>query len=133
MQFSRRLRLYLMGFIPGCFILAFIINKKGCTSPNELKMLELTHQYFELSPKAACKIKCMGITEKQFVIKLNDYEVNYDLSQVHKKPYGEFYIQSKDESPSPFEFVAIDQDTNTVIHDIKLNDLKWKDCPCDTL
>ena len=44
MNFWQRFRFFLVGFIPGCIILIFIINKKGCTSPNELKMQELQFQ-----------------------------------------------------------------------------------------
>jgi hypothetical protein len=46
MNFKQRLRLFLIGFVPGCIILMFIINKTGCTSPNELKMLELQSSAF---------------------------------------------------------------------------------------
>lgn len=132
MTFWQRLRFYLIGFVPGCIILFYIINKKGCTSPNELKMQELSYQTFQLSPKAECKIKCLGLTKNGFKVELKNYEVNYDLSEVHVKPCGSYYIQCKEPGKGKFELMIRDCDTITKIDDIKLLDPNLS-CRCDSL
>lgn len=132
MNFKQRLRFFLIGFVPGCIILIFIVNKKGCTSPNELKMLELSHQTLSLSPKAMCKIKCLNSTEQLFKVNLRYFEVNYDLSQVHQKPYGLYYLQAVKAENANCEFVIEDRDTISYISDIKI--LKTTAlCNCDSV
>jgi hypothetical protein len=132
MNFWQRFRLFLIGFIPGCIILIFIINKTGCTSPNELKMLELQHQYLQLGEKAKCKLKCLVMVEKGFQVNMRNFNVNYDLSDVHKKPYGTYYLQAIDEKNARYEMMVEDKDTVTYISDIKL--LKNNEnCYCDTI
>ena len=132
MNFKQRLRLFLIGFIPGCIILLFIVNKTGCTSPNELKMLELRHQYLQLGEKAKCKLKCLVMVEKGFQVNLRNFNVNYDLSDVHKKPYSTYYLQQIDTKNACYEMVAEDRDTITYINDIKLLN-NSQNCTCDTL
>ena len=132
MNFKQRLRLFLIGFIPGCIILISIINKKGCTSPNELKMLELEHQYLILGEKAKCKLHCLIMVEKGFQVNMRNFKVNYDLSEVHKKPYGIYYLQAISSKDAKYEFIAEDKDTVTFVNDIKLLSSETK-CLCDTL
>ncbi len=132
MSFWQRFRFFLIGFIPGSIILIMILNKKGCTSPNELKILELTHQHLELGEKAKCKLKCLVLTENGFKVTLRDMEVNYDLSDVHKKPYGYYYMQSKKENNLRYELVAEDRDTTTYINDLKLLPA-IATCKCDSI
>ncbi len=132
MSFWQRFRFFLIGFVPGCIILFFIVNKTGCTSPNELKMLELQHQYLSLGAKAQCKLKCLVMVDKGFQVNMRNFKVNYDLSDVHKKPYGLFYLQAIDEKKAKYEFIAEDKDTVTFVNDIKIlsNEIK---CHCDTV
>lgn len=132
MNFKQRLRLFLIGFIPGCIILLFIINKTGCTSPNELKMLELQHQHLELGNKAACKLKCLVMVDKGFQVNMRNFQVNYDLSDVHKKPYGIYYLQAKNQKDARYEFVIEDKDTVSFVNDIKLLETP-SNCHCDTV
>ncbi len=132
MKFKQRLRFFLIGFIPGCIILFLIVSKKGCTSPNELKMLELEHQSLSLGAKAQCKLKCLVMVDKGFQVNMRNFKVNYDLSDVHKKPYGTYYLQAIDAKNAKYEFVVEDKDTVSFVNDIKLlaTDIK---CDCDTL
>jgi hypothetical protein len=133
MSFWQRFRFFLVGFVPGCIVLIFIINKKGCSSPNELKMLELRHQYLQLGEPAKCKLKCLNLLEPVFKINMRDYEVNYDLSDIHKKPYGSYYMQAIDQKNARYEMAAEDRDTITYINDIKLLNTTAANCGCDTI
>lgn len=132
MNFWQRLRFFLIGFIPGCIILFFIINKKGCTSPNELKMLELSHQSLQVSNKVKCKLKCLVMTEQGFQVNMRYFKVNYDLSEVHKKPYGFYYLQALNDEEKRYEFIAEDRDTITYVDDIKFL-VPLAKCNCDTV
>ena len=133
MNFKQRLRLFLIGFVPGCIILFFIVSKKGCTSPNELKMLELQHQTLSLGEKAQCKLKCLVMVDKGFQVNMRNFKVNYDLSDVHKKPYGTYYLQAVDTKNARYEFVVEDKDTVSFVNDIKLLGTEAGKCQCDTI
>lgn len=132
MNFWQRLRFFLIGFVPGCIILFFIVSKKGCSSPNELKMMELSHQTLSVSEKVKCKLKCLVMTEDGFKINLRNFEVNYDLSDVHKKPYGNYYLQGMEGKEDRYEMMVEDRDTVTYVGDIKLLKPIAK-CACDTV
>ena len=131
MNFSQRLRFFLIGFIPGCIILFFIIRKTGCESPNELKMKELQYQYLQLGYKAQCKLNCLVLNATGLKAKLIDFEVDYSLSEVHKKPFGTYYVKSIDNKEPRYEMIIEDRDTISYINDIKL--LNQPICPCDTI
>ena len=132
MNFKQRIRFFLIGFIPGCIILFFIVKKNGCTSPNELKMLELQYQHIQFGEKAVCKLSCLKLTELGFKSKLKDFEVDYDLSDVHKKPHGLYYLKSMLNKEKNYEMIIEDKDTISFINDIKL--LKsLSNCNCDTI
>jgi len=77
-------------------------------------------------------LKCLVLTETGFKVTLRDMEVNYDLSEVHKKPFGYYYLQSKKESSLRYEVVAEDKDTTTYINDIKLLPA-IAGCNCDSI
>ncbi len=132
MNFWQRLRFFAIGFVPGLIILIFIINKKGCSSPNELKMLELSHQHLQLSDKVKCKLKCLVMTEDGFKINLRHFKVNYDVSDVHKKPYGQYFLQGIDQLEARYEMMVEDRDTITFVNDIKLLSVK-QPCNCDSI
>jgi hypothetical protein len=132
MNFFQRFRFFLIGFIPGCIILFFIVRKNGCTSANELKMLELQYQTLQLGKKAVCKLNCLKLTEALFKTKLRDFEVDYDLSDVHKKPYGFYYLKNMETKTNPFEMVIEDRDTISFINDIRLLS-NPSTCNCDTI
>lgn len=86
-------------------------------------MQQLVFQYFELSEKAKCKLKCMKMNEALLKIELRHFEINYDLSNVHKDPCGEYYVQPKKEFESQYNYKLLmyDCDTITRIYDISAN------------
>lgn len=132
MNFWQRLRFFLIGFIPGVIILIMILNKKGCTSPNELKMLELSHQHLQMGPKAKCKLKCLVMVENGFKVNMRNFQVDYELSDVHRKPYGLYYLKPIDAATARYEMMVEDKDTVSYVDDIKL--LKEiAGCNCDTI
>ncbi|MFO0322088.1 MAG: hypothetical protein ACK504_06650 [Bacteroidota bacterium] len=132
MTFWQRLRFFLIGFIPGCIILFLIVNRKGCTSPNELKMKELGFQKIEFSSKAQCKLKCLKQSEETFKLNLNKFEVNYNLSDVHQKPFGIYYLQSIDKKNGLYDIIIADKDSISFVQDIKISRSTIQ-CACDTI
>ena len=59
MNFLKRLKFYGFGFALGLMIVYATFGTRSCTTPNEVKMQQLVFQYFKLSEKAQCKLKCL--------------------------------------------------------------------------
>ena len=99
-----------------------IFGTRTCTTPNEIKMQQLVFQYMKLSEKAQCKLKCLRKNEALLKIELRHFEINYDLSNVHKEPCGEYYIQPQKQYDSLYNYKLImyDCDTITRINDISI-------------
>jgi hypothetical protein len=123
MNFLGRLKFYGIGFGMGLLVVYAIFGTRSCVSPNEMKMQELVFQHFVLSEKAKCKLQCMRKNEMLLKIELRHFEVNYDLSSVHKTPCGEYFIQPKKEFADQhhYQLVMLDCDTITRINDISAN------------
>jgi len=130
MTFLRRLKFYGFGFLLGLLMVYAVFGTRSCVGPNEMKMQELVFQRFQLSDLASCKLRCMKKNEALLKIELRHFEVNYDLSEVHKKPCGEYFIQPKKEHASEFayKFVAFDCDTITRIDDIQITGTNTCSC-----
>ena len=130
MNFWRRLRLYGLGFVLGLLILYAAFGTRSCISNNEMKMQELVFQDFSFSEKALCKLNCMRKNEMLLKIELRHFEVNYDLTTVHKEPCGEYFIQPKKEfeSEHPYKIVMYDCDTITRIDDIQISSTYTCNC-----
>lgn len=120
MTFTGRLKFYGIGFGIGLLMVYAIFGTRSCTTPGEIKMEQLTSQYFQLSDKAKCKLKCMRKNEALLKVELRHFEINYDVSEIHKKPWGEYFIQPKKEYSNHYNYTFImeDADTITRIYDI---------------
>jgi hypothetical protein len=120
MTFLRRLKLYGIGFGIGLVIVYAMFGTRSCVSPNEMKMQELVFQHLQLSPLAECKLKCLKKNAALLKIELRHFEVNYDLTDVHKKPCGEYFIQPKAgyETEYNYKLIMLDCDTITKVNDI---------------
>jgi hypothetical protein len=119
MTFLGRLKFYGIGFGIGLLMVYAIFGTRSCTTPGEVKMEQLTSRYFELSDKAKCKLKCMKMNEALLKVQLRHFEINYDVSEIHKKPCGEYYIEPKKEFASlyNYKFIILDCDTISRIND----------------
>lgn len=122
MNFWKRLRFYGIGFGIGLLIVYALFGNRSCAGPNELKMRELVFQYFRLSDKAKCKMNCLKMNEQMLKIHLRHFEINYDLSEVRKKPCGSYFVQPQKNHVGEYNFnlVMNDCDTITQIDDINI-------------
>jgi len=122
MTFADRLKYYGFGLFLGVMLVYAMFGTRSCTTPNEIKMEQLVFQHFDLSDKALCKLKCLRMNEALLKIQLRHFEVNYDLSSVHKEPCGEYFIQPKKQYDSLYNYklVMYDCDTITRINDISV-------------
>lgn len=127
MTFLQRLKFYGIGFLIGCLIVFATVGNRSCVTTNEMKMQELVFQHFEFSDKAQCKLKCMHYNGALLKIEMRNFEVNYDLTDVHADPCGTYFIQPKEEFKDKykFDFVINDCDTTSKILDINIHDPKW--------
>lgn len=130
MDFKRRVKLYVFGFLMGLLILMIILKGKKCSSVQEIKVEQLSSQTIMLSDKAACQLKCLNLNiDSLRRILPAKFHVNYDRSEVHAIPFGKFFIESNKPNEYPFTVVITDSDT---ISKIQQFDMKTT-CPCDTL
>lgn len=122
MTFLGRLKFYGIGFGIGLLLVYAIFGTRSCTTPGEVKMGQLVSRYFELSDKAKCKLKCMHMNEALLKVHLRHFEINYDVSEIHNKPCGEYYIEPKKEFATQYgyKFIILDCDTISRIDDISV-------------
>lgn len=122
MNFLKRLGFYGFGFGLGLLVVFTMFGTRSCVTPNEQKMQELVFQHFKLSDKASCKLKCIMKNEQLLKIELRHFEVNYDISNVHKEPCGEYYIEPKKEFANAYNYKLIINDCDTIskIDDISI-------------
>jgi hypothetical protein len=122
MNFWKRLKFYGFGFGLGLLVCFAMFGTRSCVSPNEQKMQELIFQNFKLSEKASCKLKCLWKNDILLKVELRHFEVNYDVSDVHKEPCGEYYIQPKEEFKDKYNYKLIIYDCDTIskIEDISI-------------
>ncbi|MEI8138140.1 MAG: hypothetical protein WCH21_12520 [Bacteroidota bacterium] len=122
MNFLKRLKFYGFGFGLGLLVVFSMFGTRSCVSPNEQKMQELVFQDFKLSDKATCKLKCLMKNKMLLKIELRHFEVNYDLSDVHKEPCGSYYIEPKKEFATKYNYKLIINDCDTIskIDDISI-------------
>lgn len=132
MTFIQRLKFYGIGFGMGCLIVYAMVGNRSCVSSNEMKMQELVFQHFEFSEKAQCKLKCLVYNEQLLKIEMRNFEVNYDLTDVHAEPCGTYFIQPKKEFADKykFNFVINDCDSVSKILDIDISKT-GKTCDCE--
>ncbi len=130
MSFWRRLRLYGFGFGLGLLVVYAAFGTRSCTTTNEIKMRELSYQYLELSEKAKCKLKCLKKNEALLKLELHQFEVNYDISTVRKKPCGEYFVQPQQKYAHNYNYnlVIYDCDTISRINDINITSTHTCNC-----
>lgn len=122
MTFWRRLRFYGIGFGIGLLIVYALFGNRSCASPGEVKMRELAFQYFRLSDKALCKMKCLNMNNDVLKIYLRHFEINYDKSEVRREPCGSYFVEPQKEHAGEYNFnlVMYDCDSITQIDDINI-------------
>ena len=120
MNFLQRLKFYGIGLAIGLLLVYGMFGTRSCVTPNQQKMQELVFQHFELSDRAKCKLQCLKKNELLMKIELRHFEVNYDLTTVHKEPCGEYFIQPKAEYADKYNYklIMLDCDTITKVNDI---------------
>ncbi|PBQ33434.1 hypothetical protein CNR22_17165 [Sphingobacteriaceae bacterium] len=130
MTFLGRLKFYGIGFGIGLLMVFAIFGQRSCTTPNEVRMEQLVSQSMNLSEKAQCKLKCLRKNEALLKVELRHFEINYDLSNIHKEPCGEYYIQPKKgyDSLYNYKLLMYDCDTITRIYDISTTSTNTCNC-----
>jgi len=130
MDFKRRLKLYLFGFLIGLLALMFILKGKKCSNVNEMKLIEITDQSMMLSEKAKCQLKSLNIPQDSLRPYLQaKFRINYDRSEVRAIPCGKLFVEGI-KSDAPFSLVIQDCDTISTIKEFVLK----VPCPaCDTI
>jgi len=94
MDFSRRLRLFLIGVVLGSVIMYFYVlkDKNIYKSPKEVIKEKLLHFPLQLSTKAACQVKCNSLDTAKLRKAWKDAEIDFNLSKVREKPCPIYHI-----------------------------------------
>jgi len=130
MKFWYRLKLYGIGFGIGLLLVYAMFGTRSCVTPNEQKMQELVYQQFQLSEKAKCKLNYLRKNEMLMKVELRHFEVNYDVSSIHNKPCGEYYVEPKKEFASQYNYKLIINDCDTISRVDDINITSANTCTC---
>ncbi len=97
MNFSRRLKLFLIGVIFGSIIMYFYVlkGKNIYKTPEEIIKIKLSEQPLTYSKHGSCRMKCRNISEQEVKDIMKNGEVNYSKSQVHDKPCPSYAFEGK--------------------------------------
>lgn len=88
MDFSRRLRLFLIGVVLGSVIMYFYVlkDKNIYKTPKQVIKEKLLHFPLQLSTKAACQITCNHLDTAQLRKVWINAEIEFGKSKVDAKP-----------------------------------------------
>ena len=94
MDFSRRLRLFLIGVVLGSVIMYFYVlkDKNIYKSPKEVIVEKLLHFPLQTSTKAACQLNCNKSDTAQLRKAWKDAEIDLGKSKVDEKPCPLYHI-----------------------------------------
>lgn len=94
MDFSRRLRLFLIGVVLGSVIMYFYVlkDKNIYKSPKEVIVEKLLHFPLQTSTKAACQLNCTKLDTAQLRKAWTGAEIDLGKSKVDEKPCPLYHI-----------------------------------------
>jgi hypothetical protein len=97
MDFSRRLKLFLIGIGFGTIIMYFVVLKDRniYKTPEEIIKIKLSENPLTYSQHGSCRMKCRSISEAEVKELLKSGEVNYGKSKVHDKPCPGYAFEGK--------------------------------------
>lgn len=130
MNFLNRLKFYGIGFGIGLLVVYAMFGTRSCTTPGEVKFGQLCSQYIKLSPLAECKLNCNKKNKALLKLELRHFEINYDLSDIHKEPCGQYFIQPKKEYTNQYNYTLIMNDCDTITNIYDINMPTNSSCQC---
>jgi hypothetical protein len=94
MDFSRRLRLFLIGVVLGSVIMYFYVLKDRniYKSPKEVIKEKLIHLPLQLSSKALCQVNCSKLDTLKLRKLWKEAEIDFSKSKTSEKPCPIYYI-----------------------------------------
>lgn len=99
----KKLKFYLVGFIPGLIIVLFFLNKKDASCsyfPNDRVIAESITKPISIPLSMKMEFPTMKIDEefiKDSVIARG--KIDFDKSQAQKEPFPEYYLTSPSKNP----------------------------------
>jgi len=94
MDFSRRLRLFLIGVVLGSVVMYFYVlkDKNIYKTPKEVIKEKLIHLPLQLSSKALCQVNCTKLDTSLLRKAWKNAEIDLGLSKVSEKPCPIYHI-----------------------------------------
>lgn len=119
----RKIKFYLIGFIPGLIFVFFILNQKGvgCTGymPNSRVIAETLSKKITYSQQAKNEMYDLEISEnfvKDSIIAVG--EIDFDKSNAQKRPCPEYFMLSPKKNPK-YEIRFQKCNDNVMIQNLK--------------
>lgn len=97
MDFSRRLRLFLVGIVLGSIIMYFYVLKDRniYKMPKDVIKEKLLHFPLQLSTKALCQVECNKLDTAKLRKAWKEADIDFSLSKVNEKPCPIYQITLK--------------------------------------
>lgn len=99
----RKLRFYLIGFIPGVLIVLFFLNKKGASCsyfPNDRVIAETLTKNFKYAPEFQNEMKGLEVEEKFLKDSIiSKGEIDFDKSHPQKTPCPDYLLSYPKKNP----------------------------------
>ncbi|MFN3019744.1 hypothetical protein ACK1KB_01995 [Chryseobacterium sp. TY3] len=99
----KKLKFYLIGFLPGLIIVFFILNKKGASCsyfPNDRVIGESMTKEVSIPTALKAQLASQNIDAKYLKDSIiAKGAIDFDKSQAQKQPFPEYYMTSPEKNP----------------------------------
>ena len=133
MNFSQRLKRYLIGVSIGTVLSIWIFRDKGDAvkgwMPNDRVLLRLKSTQLQVSEKIKYKMDCLSVSDKDVTRLLENGNVVFDESKTHQTPLI-YVVEGTTENDLAFKTIFEAGDSTSVITNIILTN---SDKDCDNL
>lgn len=131
MTFSRRLRVYIFGFLIGCALVALFFKGRLSSFTSWLpgnRVLELLRlSEAEYTPEALCQLECFGLDTADVSRIITDGRVKFSLSSTRVEPKKYVVDEEIDEQNVRVIFTSADSVATLISVDLPE---ELTDCPC---
>ncbi len=135
----KRLAFFIFGTVAGCVFVYFILikgKKFPAWLPQDRVLEQIQATRIEVSPKAACYIKCLNISNQEVGNILATGDVNFSESDTRKKPYPIYHIEGK--ASNGLELVVYTETSSktqvTTVHEVTTKQKSQSQkCNCDSI
>jgi hypothetical protein len=132
MKFSRRLRLYLTGFLMGIILVFFFfgerVNVLTSWLPNNRVLQSISDNYQGERPQATCQMKCLGLDTAAVSFAMAEGDVQFGESETQSSP--KLYVLEARYEDQRMKLEIELTDSSAFLSKVTLPFEERKDCDC---